>query len=447
MIRKRSFFTLVVVVILISFFIPKNLAKLVSAHNDESNSTIAGIQVSNLKEKEIRTLLQKEIEAWTQEPIVISGAGKALTIDSSQISFDIESTITQFKSMTDHPWYAFWLSERKVQLPLQLSISEDLKESINSVRNWDGEATIQLLLTQSAYLKEHQLEAVVKDDFSLENELLALSIQEIPTNQKEVETIIAALNEQVLHVGEVFSFIQTMPSKMESSNKEAFNFTASVLYDAVLKTELTIVERHAQTQLPDYLRAGINAEIDLVANKDLQFVNDTQSDLFMKASITGNSLKIAFYSNEKGKEVVIQSEQHEIAPRVIYRYSSDLPIGKEQLIQEGKKGQRVTIYRTISNSGSAIEEHISRDYYPPTNRILLVSSKVVAEEPNPSTVVDALLEAVTGLDLDGNRLSDVENTDISETTEIIEGLEDEHLPEGSYYDKGGNLIIPEEGEQ
>ena len=142
-------------------------------------------------------------------------------------------------------------------------------------------------------------------------------------------------------------------------------------------------------------------------------------------------------------------EKQEVLPRTIYRYSNELAPNKEQLLQEGKPGMRVSVYRQTSDKAGPFEkeELISEDYYPPVHRVILKSSI----EPEISTTPDPDL----AIDMNGDGLPDV-NEETSNTnspnpagdsekeqSNIIpstsEGDSDE-LPEGSYYDKAGNII-------
>lgn len=164
----------------------------------------------------------------------------------------------------------------------------------------------------------------------------------------------------------------------------------------------------------------------------------------------------------------MQVSNEEIAPRIINRYSEDLPVGQQQLIQEGSNGMRVVVTRIISESGSTTEEQISRDYYAPTNRIVLLSARQPATttdttgttdgsvvpnvntdgtstqipgttDPNvntnpnsvPNTNQNQNQDSDTQIDLDNNGLPDMPTNE-----------DENELPDGSYYDKGGNLITP-----
>ncbi len=107
-------------------------------------------------------------------------------------------------------------------------------------------------------------------------------------------------------------------------------------------------------------------------------------------------------------------------------------------IQKGEQGLRVSVYRVMDG----IEELVSRDYYPPVNRILLKSSR--QQQTQGSTATDPDLQ----IDLNGDGLADVgtndetKNETIDETELEVDENGNPILPPGSYYDKGGNLITP-----
>ena len=133
---------------------------------------------------------------------------------------------------------------------------------------------------------------------------------------------------------------------------------------------------------------------------------------------------------------VIRDE--EIDPRTITRYSNELAIGQVKEVQKGEQGLRVSVYRVIDG----VEELVSRDYYPPTNQILVKSSRQLQTQQPAETDSDLQM------DLDGDGLADVEESEGTEEEMVDDNdfEEDENgnpvLPPGSYYDKGGNLITP-----
>lgn len=75
---------------------------------------------------------------------------------------------------------------------------------------------------------------------------------------------------------------------------------------------------------------------------------------------------------------VVQSD--EIKPKSITRYTDELTIGKSIIIDPGKKGLRVFVYRTINGE----EQTPIREYYAPENRIILKSSRIL-QQPSSGT--------------------------------------------------------------
>ncbi|MDI7741497.1 VanW family protein [Lysinibacillus fusiformis] len=440
--------------VLLLIFLGIEGLRTVSADESDAGSTIAGVKVAGLDEVEMKEVLQQAIDTWVTEPIAVRDGEYEVLVDPSEFVFDLDGTVKQYQTTVNKPWFAFWESDRVVHLPLQVTVPDEVKNTIETVSSWDAEATLNSVATQASFLKEHEISPVLTNLTQIDNERIALSIEEIPTDSAGVFEVVDLLNGTILYPGETFSFIAKVGES--SANNEAKNFVASLLYDVVLNTE----ERHSQEKLPTYLEPGINAKINIQYNEDLKFLNSSTSPVQINATVEGSSLKVEIFANEKTKDVLVQVSKEDISPRIINRYSEDLSPGQEQLVQEGANGVRVIVTRIISESGSTTEEQISRDYYAPTNRIVMISASQSEQTSTPDT---------TGTtDENGNP---IENTETPGTTnpdtntvpndsqypnqdpdtqidldnnglpDMPEGNE-EDLPEGSYYDKGGNLITP-----
>lgn len=406
-----------------------NLTEKVFADNGKG-STIAGVNVSGMDEDEIKKALNKAIEKWKSEPVYIDGGGTKLEIDPSKIEFNVDQTISQFESLVDKPWYAFWKKERVVHIPLQVTPNDEIKNEIAKYSVWKTDETYNHFIDVVSYLKSHEVEAKVEDLSIYENERLSLAIVKIPKDATDINPIVEAMNDYIVNPQDTFSFNEVISEKVGNTDANTLNFVASVLYSAILETQFEILERHQQSSIPSYIDPGREAKVDLSENEDLKFLNNSEHVAKIKATIQDNKLKIEIYSDVKDKTVTVTVEEEVIKPRIINRYSRDLSIGQSKLIQSGQKGLRVNVYRTISGDGETIDDHINRSYYPPKNRIVLKSSRT-------SEVLSGDESDQANVDLDGDGLPDVES---EETVE--EPVADEALPEGSYYDKAGNLITP-----
>ena len=432
--KKRI--ALIVVVALIAFLIMAPFTNFFNKAYATDGSTIAGRDVSGMNENEIRTMLANEIAAWTSTPPTIEGGGATLTIDPSLVNFDIDSTLATYNSISEKSWYAIW-DKKSVDIPLEVSGLEALKDEVKNIGIWDVEETFQLVQQQVTNLQTTPIEAVVTDTSILENERLTFIIQEIPTTAKSVYDIARALDNTVISADESFSLLEKLGATVSNANTEGLSFVGSLIYYNALHTNTEITERHAQTELPKYSEPGFEALVDVSANKDLSFVNKSALPVKMKFVVEGQRLKVEFYSSSNTNTVsakVIQSG--EVKPKTIVRYTDDLSIGQQRLLQEGQKGARVTVFRSIDG----FEEQITRDYYPPVNRVVVKSSRqpITATSDTNNTDNSSKDDGQDVLDLDNNGLPDI-NQGKGNEPKVDEDGNVVHPP-GTNVDKAGNVI-------
>lgn len=424
----------ILLVVFVHIVYPTNLSY---ANSENGQSTIGGIVVDGLKSESMKAKVQEAINQWTSEPITVSGAGVTINLQAAAIQFDIDGTMATYEQMTKRSWLTFWKSKRVVQLPLQIADSELLKVEIEKVKVWETDSTYKKVLAQAANLASHEIEADVKNMNVLDYERIALEIQPIPDNVAGLSNLVTVLNEQAVNPGQVFSLVAALGTEIDRANNETLDFVASMLYSIALKTNSEIYERASQNSIPSYLEPGIEATITRNGSKDLKFLNTMDYVMQLKFTVEAGNLKTEAYSPANKQNVGIQvTRDYEIFPRVIIRYSKDLPAGSEQLIEEGRAGLRVSVMRYSAEEPEG--ELISKDYYAPTHRVVLKSSKESEAEVSGSQ--DQPLTNKPQLDLNGDGLADYEVGTQPKFPPLPKDEKD--LPKGSYYDKGGNLITP-----
>ncbi|MGM9950421.1 MAG: VanW family protein [Lysinibacillus sp.] len=443
--KKRVAVLMLLMGVLAALVLPLGSFKSAPAYADDqgSKSTIAQIEVSGLEGDEMRKALTEAIAQWRNGPLIVADGERSIEIDKAAIQFDIDKTVSLYESMTKRKWYAFWQEEQVVHLPLEITHDDALKEEISRITTWDEEATYAEVINHAAYLRTGEVVAIVEDSSAWEVSRIALAIAGIPEAALGTYEIASVLDGKVIGPGETFSFIQTLGETIDTGNGEALNFVASLLYQNALSIQSEIVERHSQHKVPVYLEPGIEAAVDSRGGKDLQFINRLTTPIKLKLSLEEQQLKTEIYTSQQEEVVeVMVVRDEEINPRTIIRFSDALAAGQVREVQNGEQGLRVSVYRMMDGA----QELISRDYYPPVNRILLKSSRQL-EQP-------AETDPDLQLDLDGDGLADVESNDGAESEDTNENEErnenerevDEDgnpvLPPGSYYDKGGNLITP-----
>ena len=420
----------------------------VSANSESGNSSIAGIIVEDLKKEEIIDLLNLEIKNWKQSTIKVVGNGMDKMLEPGWFEFDVEGTVEKYLNQTNKPWFAFWESEPLVQMSLIVNLQEDLKYELQKSSHLNLEETMKNIEISAENLSMEPIESVILDVSIIESERLAFSLVPSSGDLIGLTEIIGLLDETVLNTGSSISFNNFLNESNITYHDKTVDFIASALYSAVLNTNFEIIERHSQGFIPSYLEPGIEVNVELDGSKDFIFLNNNVSPIIMKLSIKGSDFLVELYSIPS--EITAKYEVVEkviINPRTIYRYSADIKVGQEELIQEGEPGMRVTVMRTISEKNGPFEEQeeISRDYYPPTHRIVVKSLESYPEAPDT--------DGVEGLDLNGDGLIDMnsaEKDSLDPTTNQNTGsgsqnvdkseTDDFDLPAGSYYDKAGNII-------
>ncbi|MGE6514521.1 VanW family protein [Lysinibacillus sphaericus] len=407
----------------------------VFAKEDSKASTIGGIEIEGLKASTLESTLQTAITQWQTTAVVVSGGNTSIMIDTNQLSFDISAAISQYELLTKKPWYAFWQKDKVVHVPIPVTINETIIHQIESVDIWESEKTLQTITSHASYLRNHEIEAVVNDTLMQAEERLGFQVAEIPTDVRGIREIIASIEEVVLVPDKPVSFLSLLGEQTGAVNGATLNFLASTLYSVVLQTDYEIIERHSQQVLPSYLQEGIEADVNVALNKDLQFINRSKHTSKLKTTLEGNQLKIEMFAPTKDKEITVRVSKDKIVkPRIVYRYSDDLKVGQERVEQEGQEGFRIEVYRSVVENGTTDEQLVSKDYYAPENRIVTRSTK----EPVPVTTATQNIAADPDLqiDLDGNGLSDTESSAKTNHDTQVDGPEIVY----GYYDKGGNFV-------
>lgn len=391
--------------------------------------TIGNVDVAGLEADEMKVKLEEAIQQWLQEDVVVQGDGIELTIPAHLIEFDVDQSINLYETATGGAWYAFWEKKKIAQTPLQVTVSPLVTERLQAVPIWNTEAIVGEIVTQASYLNEKIIQVEAENAALFEQERLAFKLEKIPSGLAGVAEVAQLLNDRYFIVNEEISIRALYGAQAVGPNKDAVNFVASVLYATILQQNYEILERYRQQTEPNYLSPGLDvAIVDPIY--DLKFANRTDALHKVKASVQNNELKIELYSANQGNKIEVDVETKQVQPRTIMRYTKDLAVGKRQVLQASEEGKRVEVYRRYyDEQGKLVEQLVSQDYYPPTHKIVLTSSRSEVAE-SKETGADGT-ETITSLE---EELNPVQNTGTGNSSS------DSKDEEQAIYDKGGNLI-------
>lgn len=203
----------------------------------------------------------------------------------------------------------------------------------------------------------------------------------------------AAINGSLVKPGETFSLNRRLgPRGAENGYLEAPTFidsqlaldfgggicqVATTLYNAALLANLDIVERYSHPLPVNYVPLGRDATIagDYL---DLKFLNNTGGPIYISSNIASGTLAVSIFGARitEQREVRITTDKSVIQPEVVLQYDPSLPEGETRVMEQGKTGYTVKVYREVVVDGEVkTRALISNDYFEPGDTVLLVGPK------------------------------------------------------------------------
>lgn len=223
----------------------------------------------------------------------------------------------------------------------------------------------------------------------------------------------AHINDKSVYPQEVFSTnIAFGPSTYENGYKDAPEIVggelvegigggvcqvSSTLYNALLFSELDIVERINHSQKVGYMDWGFDATLagDYI---DLKFKNDTEYPVFIESYLTSNKVVVNIYGNEihqDGRRLVFSNELIETTkpPESKIKNDSSLPSGQRVTKVQAKSGYKYYVYKTIYQGDTLLEKvKINTSNYKAKAAQILVGTATV--KPKTPVVPVAPTETV-----------------------------------------------------
>lgn len=141
---------------------------------------------------------------------------------------------------------------------------------------------------------------------------------------------------------------------------------STTLYNALLLSDVKIVERHPHSIAASYVPRGTDGAVAR-GYLDLKFKNDFDFPIYIQSNIVGNNIHFYIYGDRNSKDytVKIEPELIETIPYKVHEiYDESLAPGTRVLQQEGRTGYKVRTYKSIIKDGKVIERNqITYDYY------------------------------------------------------------------------------------
>ncbi len=158
---------------------------------------------------------------------------------------------------------------------------------------------------------------------------------------------------------------------------------STTLYNAVLFSNLPIIERDCHIRPVPYVPIGQDATIagDFI---DLKFKNNTLENIYIKSTMNYDNIKVEILGKKPDNFPTIKivtDNFSEIKYKTIIKEDEKIPIGKKEVEREGENGYKVTTYRLKYLNGKLIEtEKLYDDHYPDVDEIIKVGPKLKEKE-------------------------------------------------------------------
>ena len=226
-----------------------------------------------------------------------------------------------------------------------------------------------------------------------------------PTEYNRTNNLVLAcnkLNGKVVLPGEVFSYNKTLgPRTVATGYKNAKIYEAgkvvdgigggicqisTTLYNAVLESNLEIVERRNHQFVTSYIGPGRDATV-VYGMTDFRFKNTRKYPVRITASAKNGIATVAIYGIKEENEYTFRYSTKQIvsipAP-VKYIEDPTLNVGEEVVEKKGVNGMKTETYITKMLNGKVISTKLlSRDTYDPMERIIRKGTKKVEQAPEP----------------------------------------------------------------
>lgn len=210
------------------------------------------------------------------------------------------------------------------------------------------------------------------------------------SRKKNIKLATEAINGKVLMPNETFSFNDVVGPRTASKGYERANVisgnryiedigggvcqVSTTLYNAVLKSDLEVLERRNHSLRVKYVPLGLDAMVSYGAS-DLKFKNTTDYPIYIYGEANENYVAFKIYSNNSlaKKHFEIETNIEDIIkPKNFIKYNSNMAKGERYVQKTGKPGYKVNSYKKIYVDGKFIEKKlISKDIYKQVENIVI----------------------------------------------------------------------------
>ena len=191
--------------------------------------------------------------------------------------------------------------------------------------------------------------------------------------------------------------------------------SSTTLYNALLLSDVKIVERHPHSIAAAYVPRGTDGAVAR-GYLDLKFMNNFDFPIYIHSSISGNTIQFYVYGDKNSKDYSVKIEP-ELLQTIPYKvqeiYDATLEPGARVLQQEGRTGYKVRTFKSIIKDGIVIERtQINYDYYRERDYIYKVGPQLPETVESDGPTLETISQPI----------EPVESQPVDEDIEVIDLL-------------------------
>ncbi len=207
-----------------------------------------------------------------------------------------------------------------------------------------------------------------------------------------IDNAVEKINGTIVYPGETFSASDTMEERTAENGYELAGAyengqtveaygggvcqVSTTLYNAVLLSELEVVERSNHSMIVSYVKPSMDAAI-AGDYKDFKFENNTDAPIYIEGYTSGKNVYFTIYGEETRaanrsisyeSEVVSQED-----PAVQFVVSADYPVGYYNVEQSAHTGYHAKLWKIVTVDGvQESKEEVNTSVYKPSPKIITV---------------------------------------------------------------------------
>ncbi|HHY72836.1 MAG TPA: hypothetical protein GX497_06355 [Bacillus bacterium] len=333
-----------------------------------SNGTmISTISLEGMTKQEAETVLINKIQEWSKtSSFSIQYQNTVTELPDNVINIDAKASI---QTVVDG---------QQTELVVAIDKSQ-VEEAINkTVANQDVLQDIDFAKVEESLLHSVQqfqnqpvrlqLLAYLKTDGeNASKELAVSSIKGIAKEYINIEAILAEQEEIEIGANETISFRSLF--EINEFDSEALSMIATGIYNVILPSNFTIIERNISKQLPPYSELGLEAKVS--DKMDLLFTNPNPYPYKLTFDLGNDTLQVKLSGPPFPYQYSIKKETASYIPKTVIQFSAKLSPTQTKILDNGKKGLLAKVYREAKDDYDQIVEttFISEDFYPPEYRV------------------------------------------------------------------------------